>query len=160
MQPTPMHQSIHRPINPVAKMICQGGVKPWTTSCRNLGENIAECLGNFIGIRKRLTRHWPSRCGPKQVCDRAAPHLGPEAACPTKSRLPRSSSCSSGRNQWPKVIPCCEVSLSGWSSPPTQRPPASPQPPPPGQRAVTIGDSTMAASPAHPPHFLSDKVPI
>src|SRR6476659_8514694 len=74
MQPTPMHQSIHRPINPVAKMICQGGVKPWATSCRNLGENIAECLGNFIGMRKRLSRHWPSRFGPKQVCHRAAPH--------------------------------------------------------------------------------------
>jgi hypothetical protein len=35
----PKHPMIDRPINPVAKMISQGGIKPWaTTSCRNLGE--------------------------------------------------------------------------------------------------------------------------
>ncbi len=39
-----------------------------------------------------------------------------------------------------KGDPCCEISLTGWSSPPNQRPPASPQPPPPGQQAVTIGE--------------------
>jgi hypothetical protein len=45
----PKHPRIDRPINPVAKMICQGGIKPWaTTSCRNLGENIADCLDNFL----------------------------------------------------------------------------------------------------------------
>ena len=35
----PKHPRIDRPINPVAKMICQGGIKPWATSCRNLGEH-------------------------------------------------------------------------------------------------------------------------
>ena len=68
------------------------------------------------------------------------PPFAPEAACPTRPRLSWSSSRSSGRNQWPKVILAVKFRLTGWSSPPNQRPPASPQPPPPGQQAVTIGE--------------------
>ncbi len=106
-------------------MICQGGIKPRaTTARRNLGENSAECPGNFTAsatietLAKSLrTKTAPPSCG--------TPPFGREATCPRRPRLPWSSKQVEWSHSGAKGDPCSEISLTGWSSPPNQRPAAS-----------------------------------